>query len=58
MIRTWTITRDKGLNPCTEKDIKGVLTWIEEAEPGCIIEIIVGEMDEAEYDELPEYMGA
>ena len=57
MIRIWTITPDKGLNPCTEKDIKGVLAWIEEAESGSVIEIIVGEMDETEYDELPEYMG-
>jgi len=34
-----------------------VLSWLEEAEPGEAIQIVVGEMDEAEYDKMPEYMG-
>lgn len=56
-VKIWTVTPGKGLAPCTEKYLNAVLSWIEEAEPGEVIQIVVGEMDEAEYDKMPEYMG-
>ena len=57
MIKIWTVTPGKGLAPCTEKDPKAVLIWLEEAAPGEVIQIVVGEIDEAIYNEMPEYMG-
>jgi len=47
----------KGLAPCTEKDLQAVLIWLEEAEAGDEIQIVVGKIDEAIYNEMPEYMG-
>jgi hypothetical protein len=55
-IRIYTVT-PKGMAPCTEKDPKAVLVWLEEAQPGDVIQIVVSEMDEAIYNEIPEYMG-
>jgi hypothetical protein len=57
MIRIYTVTPGVGLAPCTEKDPKAVIEWLEEAQPGDVIQIVVSEMDEAIYNEMPEYMG-
>ena len=57
MIKIYTVTPGKGLAPCTEKDPKEVLIWLEEAEPGEVIQVVVGEIDEAIYNEMPEYQG-
>ena len=47
--------------PCTEKDPQAIIEWLKEADTshGQTEEflIVVGEMEEAEYDKLPEYMG-
>ena len=56
MIKVYTVT-PKGLAPCTEKDPRDILVWLEEAQPGTVIQIVVGEMDKAIYKEMPEYMG-
>ena len=56
-IRVYTVFPDKGCAPCTEKEIGNVMVWIEEAEPGAYIKIIVGMMEKSEYDKMPEYMG-
>ena len=53
----YTIIPGEGMNPCTEKDLKNVQVWIEQAEPGDEFIIKVSEMTEAEYSSLPEYMG-
>ena len=47
----------KGLSSCTEKDVKNIAIWFEEAEPGESILVQVMEMSEEEYQKLPEYMG-
>lgn len=57
MIKTWTVYPGQDLAPCTEKDPQAVMAWVEEAAPGDTIKIVVGEMSEDVYDELPEYMG-
>ena len=57
IIKIWIVAPGEGLAPCTEKDPQAVLVWLEEAEPGEIIKIVVGEIDEAIYNEMPEYMG-
>ena len=55
--RVYTVTPDLCCAPCTEKEIGNVMVWIKEAEPGAVIKIVVGEMEETEYDKMPEYMG-
>ena len=57
IIKIYTVTPGKGLAPCTEKDLQAVLIWLEEAEAGDEIQIVVGKIDEAIYNEMPEYMG-
>lgn len=57
MIRVYTVTPDRGCAPFTEKNIEEVKPWIEDAEPGAVMQIVVGEMDEAAYNEMPEYLG-
>jgi hypothetical protein len=57
MIRIWTVTPDKDTAPCTERDLSAVMAWIESAEPGAVMQIVVGELDEAIYNEMPEYLG-
>ena len=57
IIKIWTVTPGVGFAPCTEKDLQAALAWVEEAEPGDVVKIVVGEMDEAIYNEMPEYMG-
>ena len=56
-IRVYTVTPDEDCAPCTEKRIDHVMCWIEEATPGAVLQIVVGEMEESEYDKMPEYMG-
>lgn len=56
IIKIWTIT-PKGCAPCTEKDTAALLAWLEDATTGEEMRIVVGEIDEAVYDELPEYVG-
>lgn len=53
----YTIIPGEGMNPCTEKDLKNIQVWLEQAEPGDEFVIKVHEMSEAEYSLLPEYMG-
>jgi len=55
-IRIYTV-RPGDLAPCIEKNLKDVLVWLEEAELGETIKITIGEMEESEYEILPEYMG-
>jgi hypothetical protein len=54
MIRVWTVTPGVGLSPCTERDLGAVIEWIR---PGETIKIVVRVIDEAVYNELPEYAG-
>lgn len=56
-IRIYTVTPDRDCAPCTEKDINAVMEWIQNAEPGAVLQIVVGEMAEHLYDQMPEYMG-
>ena len=55
-MRVYTIT-PSGCNPCTEKDTSAIAAWLESSEPGDRYQIFVGEMDEEEYESMPEYMG-
>lgn len=56
-MKVYQVTPDKDLCPCTEKDPKAVLVWLEESEIGAVTTIDVMEMTEEEYNALPEYMG-
>ena len=56
-IKVFKVSPGKGLNSCCEKDIKNVIIWLEEAEPGDVIEIKISRMQESDYDRLPEYAG-
>ena len=56
-IRIYTVTPDIDCAPCTEKEIGNVMEWIKEAEPGAVIKVVIGEMEEGKYDKMPEYMG-
>lgn len=56
-IKIFTITPGKGLAPCTERNPEALLVWFFEAEPGDVMTIVVGEIEEAEYKAMPEYMG-
>ena len=47
----------KDLAPCCEKDIKNVIPWLEQCEVGDVLSIEILEMEEDEYNNLPEYMG-
>ena len=57
IIRVYTVTPDVGCAPCTEREIDHVKTWVEEAMPGSVLQVVVGEMEESEYNKMPEYMG-
>lgn len=56
-IKTYAVIPGIGCNPCIERNLKDVFVWLEESEVGDEIKITVGEMDEVEYLNLPEYMG-
>ena len=56
-IKVFRVTPGKDLNPFSEVEIKDVILWLEEAQPGDTITIEVLEMSKQEYDNLPEYMG-
>lgn len=47
--------------PCTEKDPRNIVDWLENADVDEKrteeFTIVVGMMEEEEYDKLPEYMG-
>jgi hypothetical protein len=45
------------LNSCCEKDLNEVVSWIQACEPGEKITIEIFEMSEAEFNNLPEYVG-
>jgi len=56
-MKVYKITPLPDFNPCTEKDIKDLMIWLEESEPGDSFKVDVLEMTEEEYAALPEYMG-
>ena len=56
-IKVYEVEPGKGANRCTERKIEDVLVWLEESEPGDVITIRVIEMDEQEYNSLPEFLG-
>lgn len=56
-MKIYRITPGKDLNQCCEKDPKNILVWFEESEPGDIVTVETIEMEEYEYDALPEYIG-
>jgi hypothetical protein len=56
-IKVFTVTPGVRLAPCIEKDPKNLMVWLEEAQPGEVIQIRVSEMEEEEFKNLPEYMG-
>lgn len=57
MIRIWTVTPSTSSDPCVERDIDAVMSWVKNAEPGEVVEIVVGEIDENIYNEMSEYLG-
>jgi hypothetical protein len=56
-MKVYTIEAFKGANKCTEKKFEDLAVWFEEAEPGEVYTIEVGEMTEDEYNKLPEFTG-
>lgn len=57
LIKIYTITPGKGLAPCTEDNPDAIKEWLDQAEPGDVLQIVVGEIEQWKYDEMPEYMG-
>lgn len=56
-MKVYVVEPYKGAARCTEKDVKDVAVWFEEAEVGDEIIVRVEEMTQEQYDNLPEYMG-
>jgi len=56
-MKVYEVTPDKGLNPCTEKNIHGVMVWLENAESGETMIIKIKNMSESDYEALPKYEG-
>lgn len=57
-MKVYKLTPGPGFNPCIEREIRNLLVWFDEAEPGETMTIEVLEMTEGEYVDLPEYMGS
>jgi len=56
VMKVYEVDVGQGLNRCTEKDIKILSVWFEEASIGETITIRIKEMSEEEYGSLPEFM--
>ena len=56
-MKVYEVTPDKGLNTCTEKDIDGVIEWLDMLEIGETMTIKIKNISESEYEALPEYEG-
>lgn len=56
-MKVYKIIPGEGLNPCCEKDVNAIISWLTEATAGEVIKIEITEMPEEEYNNLPEYMG-
>lgn len=56
-MKVYKLTPGPSLNPCVERDLRDLLQWFDDAEPGEKMTVEVLEMTEGEYADLPEYMG-
>ena len=56
-IKVYEVEPGKGLNKCTERHIGDLLDWFYDAQPGNVITIRVKEMNQSDFNSLPEYMG-
>jgi len=56
-MRVYKVIPGISCNPCCENTIESVISWIEEAEVGSIIQVRILDMSQEEYNDLPEYMG-
>jgi len=56
-MKVYEVTPSKGSNTCTEKEIAGVIAWLEISEPGETMVIKIKNMSESSYEALPEYEG-
>jgi len=56
-MKVYEVTPSKGSNTCTEKEIAGVIAWLEISEPGETMVIKIKNMSESDYEALPEYEG-
>ncbi len=57
IIRIYVVTPGRDLMPCTERYIENVKAWLEEADVGDTVQIDIREIEESEYEDLPEYIG-